>query len=74
MKVPDFVDQLNFGLVEVVYEWARGLPFAQITTLTDVQEGVIVRTIQRLDEMLRDVKDAARWVEFKFGASSTAVL
>ena len=52
--------QLNFGLVEVVYEWARGLPFAQITNLTDVQEGVIVRTIQRLDEMLRDVKDAAR--------------
>ena len=44
----------------MVYEWARGLPFAQITNLTDVQEGVIVRTIQRLDEMLRDVKDAAR--------------
>ena len=60
MKVPDFVDQLNFGLIEVVYEWARGMPFSQITTLTDVQEGVIVRTIQRLDETLRDVKDAAR--------------
>ena len=28
--------------------------------LTDVQEGLIVRTIQRLDEMIRDVKDAAR--------------
>ena len=28
--------------------------------LTEVQEGIIVRTIQRLDEMLRDVKDAAR--------------
>ena len=34
-------------LVEVVYEWARGMPFADITKLTDVQEGVIVRTIQR---------------------------
>jgi len=33
--------------VEVVYEWARGMPFADITKLTDVQEGVIVRAIQR---------------------------
>jgi len=58
--VGDYVDSFNFGLVEVVYEWARGMPFADITKLTDVQEGVIVRTIQRLDESLRDVKDAAR--------------
>ena len=56
----DFVEQFNFGLVEVVYEWARGKPFGEIVSLTDVQEGVIVRTIQRLDEALRDVKDAAR--------------
>ena len=58
--VGDYVDSFNFGLVEVVHEWARGMPFADITQLTDVQEGVIVRTIQRLDETLRDVKDAAR--------------
>ena len=58
--VGDFVESFNFGLVEVVYEWARGMPFSVITSLTDVQEGIIVRTIQRLDETLRDVKDAAR--------------
>ena len=56
----DFVEQFNFGLVEVVYEWSKGMPFSEITQLTDVQEGIIVRTIQRLDETLRDVKDAAR--------------
>ncbi|XP_072890914.1 superkiller complex protein 2 [Hemitrygon akajei] len=59
-SVEDFVDQLKFGLVEVVYEWARGLPFAEITTLTDVQEGIIVRCIQRLNETCRDVRNAAR--------------
>ena len=58
--VGDYVESFHFGLVEVVHEWARGMPFADITQLTDVQEGVIVRTIQRLDETLRDVKDAAR--------------
>jgi len=60
IPVGDYVESFNFGLVEVVYEWARGMPFSDITRLTDVQEGVIVRTIQRLDETLRDVKDAAR--------------
>lgn len=32
---------LRFGLTEVVYEWARGMTFKQITELTDVQEGKI---------------------------------
>ena len=56
----EFVDQFNFGLVQVAYEWARGKPFGEIVGLSDVQEGIVVRSIQRLDEALRDVKDAAR--------------
>ncbi|GCB72592.1 hypothetical protein scyTo_0002073 [Scyliorhinus torazame] len=59
-SIEDFVDQFKFGLVEVVYEWAKGLPFAEITRLTDVQEGIIVRCIQRLNETCRDVRNAAR--------------
>ncbi|XP_050775552.1 SKI2 subunit of superkiller complex protein isoform X2 [Gopherus flavomarginatus] len=59
-SVEDFVAQYNFGLVEVVYEWARGMPFAEIARLTEVQEGIIVRCIQRLDETCRDVRNAAR--------------
>jgi antiviral helicase SKI2 len=53
-------DKLNFGLVEVVYEWARNKPFAEIMLLTDIKEGIIVRCIQQLNETLCDVKDAAR--------------
>ena len=45
---------------QVVYEWARGVPFATICTLTDVEEGTIVRTITRLDETCREVRNAAR--------------
>ncbi|KDQ63053.1 hypothetical protein JAAARDRAFT_29053 [Jaapia argillacea MUCL 33604] len=51
---------LKFGLMEVVYEWAKGMPFEQITALTDVAEGTIVRVITRLDETCREVRDAAR--------------
>jgi len=56
----DFASKPRFGLMEVVYEWARGMSFKNITGLTDVLEGTIVRTINRLDETCREVKNAAR--------------
>lgn len=37
-------------------------PFAEIALLTDVQEGTVVRCIQRLDEVLKEVRQAARIV------------
>jgi antiviral helicase SKI2 len=56
----DFVSKPRFGMMEVVYEWARGMSFNRITDLTDVMEGTIVRVITRLDETCREVKNAAR--------------
>lgn len=35
-------------------------PFKDIMTLTDVQEGIIVRCIQQLSELLRSIKDGAK--------------
>jgi hypothetical protein len=48
---------------QVVYEWARGLPFKDICGITGVDEGLIVRTVTRLDETCREVRTAwsARW-------------
>jgi len=37
-------------------------PFYEIMELTDVQEGIIVRCIQQLNETLRDVKNAAHQI------------
>ncbi|EGG05735.1 uncharacterized protein MELLADRAFT_36552 [Melampsora larici-populina 98AG31] len=51
---------LNFGMVELVWHWAQGMPFAELVGLSDIQEGTIVRTMTRLDESCREVKDAAR--------------
>ncbi|KAI8368205.1 NUC185 domain-containing protein [Radiomyces spectabilis] len=62
VSVEDYVNGLQFGLVEVVYEWAHGLSFKHITDLTDVLEGSIVRCISRLDETCREVLGAARMV------------
>ncbi len=60
LNFDDFSTSLKTGLVEVVYEWARGMAFEKITDMTDVQEGTIVRVITRLDETCREVRDAAR--------------
>lgn len=70
----DFTSQPRFGLVEVVYEWARGMSFNRITDLTDVLEGTIVRVITRLDETCREVKNAARIIgdPFLFTKMETA--
>jgi len=57
----DYVkENINPGLLEVVYSWAKNMSFQDICTLTDVPEGSVVRTIVRLDETCRDFKKAAR--------------
>lgn len=57
----DYVTQtVNPALMGVVYEWARGTAFATICDSTDIEEGSIVRSITRLEETCREVRNAAR--------------
>lgn len=56
----DMKPSLNFGLSDVVYQWARGVPFREITEMTSTHEGSIVRCITRLDELCKDIRNAAR--------------
>jgi len=51
---------LNFGLMDVAYEWAKGASFAEICNMTPVLEGSLVRTFTQLDQAVRDVGKAAR--------------
>ncbi|PRT53928.1 Antiviral helicase SKI2 [Wickerhamiella sorbophila] len=55
-----FAEKGRFALMQAVYEWAKGMSFYEITQLTEVQEGTIVRVINRLDEVCRAVMSAAR--------------
>ena len=48
------------AMMEVVYQWARGVSFAQVLKMTDVFEGSIIRCIKRLEELLRQMADAAK--------------
>lgn len=53
-------NHINFSLAKVVYEWALQRDFLEICKLTEAQEGSIVKTIQRLEILLRDVRNAAK--------------
>ncbi|QPG73026.1 hypothetical protein FOA43_000330 [Brettanomyces nanus] len=57
-----FLENNRFGLVNTVYEWSRGQSFKDIMVNSndaDESEGTIVRVITFLDEICRQVKNAA---------------
>ncbi|KAL4131792.1 hypothetical protein QTP88_009048 [Uroleucon formosanum] len=53
---------LNFNLVKVLYLWAQEKPFSEIMEITDIQEGIIVRCIVQLNEILTIIKNAAKMI------------
>ncbi|EGV66332.1 Antiviral helicase ski2 [Yamadazyma tenuis] len=55
----EFTTRKRFALMNVVYEWARGMSFNEIMQSSSEAEGTIVRVITRLDEVCREVKNAA---------------
>ncbi|CDO92159.1 unnamed protein product [Kluyveromyces dobzhanskii CBS 2104] len=55
----EFLEKKRFALLNVIYEWARGLSFKEIMEMSVEAEGTIVRVISRLDEVCREVRNAA---------------
>ena len=45
-------DKINYDLIGVVYEWACGKSFEEISKLTDVKHGLVVNTIRRLVSLI----------------------
>ena len=57
----EWVDNnVNFSLIQVVYDWAVGLQFSHIMDITDIPEGTVVRIINRLSEVLKDFSNASK--------------
>lgn len=55
----EFLERKRFALMNVVYEWARGLSFKEIMEISPEAEGTVVRVITWLDEICREVKTAS---------------
>jgi len=55
-----YVDQFRPFLMDVVHEWCNGATFSKICEMTDIFEGGIIRCMRRLEELLRQMAQAAK--------------
>ena len=56
----EYVQGFKWQLMEVVHAWAHGKTFAEICKMTDVYEGSLIRLFRRLEELLRQMAQAAK--------------
>lgn len=55
-----YVSSFKPHLMDVVHAWASGAAFSQLCKMTDAFEGSIIRCIRRLEELLRQMCQAAK--------------
>ncbi|KAF9280461.1 ATP-dependent RNA helicase mtr4 [Mortierella alpina] len=58
----DYVQKFKPDVMAITYAWANGASFADIMKMTDAFEGSVVRTLRSLDELLRQMAEAAKSV------------
>ncbi|KAL6789800.1 nuclear exosomal RNA helicase [Trichoderma sp. SZMC 28012] len=56
----EYVQSLKWQLMETVYAWAQGKTFAEICKMANVYEGSFIRIFRRLEELLRQMAQAAK--------------
>lgn len=68
----DWARNLNCTFAHIAYRWATGIPFKNLMEKTTLQEGQIVRTMVRLEESLRKLKNVAHLIgDFALKATAT---
>ncbi|KAG9488264.1 exosome RNA helicase MTR4 [Eleutherodactylus coqui] len=73
-----YLSSFRPNLMDVVYTWTNGATFGQICKMTDVFEGSIIRCMRRLEELLRQMCQAAKAIgntelENKFAEGITKI-
>ncbi|KAK4475785.1 hypothetical protein MN116_001042 [Schistosoma mekongi] len=58
----NYVDSFKPHLMDLVDAWTRGASFASVCSMTDLFEGTIIRTLRLLEELLRQMVNAARTI------------
>ncbi|OTB03521.1 hypothetical protein M426DRAFT_60171 [Hypoxylon sp. CI-4A] len=56
----EYVSNLKWQLMETVYAWVNGKPFAEVCKMTEAYEGSLIRLFRRLEELLRQMAQAAK--------------
>jgi len=56
----DYLAKFKPSMMDVVYEWCKGASFCDLCKITDLFEGSIIRSMRRLEELLRQMVQAAK--------------
>jgi len=56
----EYVQKLNPGMMEAVFAWSKGAKFSDVQKLTDTFEGSTIRTLRRLEELVRQIANASK--------------
>ncbi|KAF5847045.1 hypothetical protein GGP41_003344 [Bipolaris sorokiniana] len=56
----EYLKSFKYELMEVVFAWSKGATFSEICKMTDVYEGSLIRLFRRLEELLRQIAQAAK--------------
>jgi ATP-dependent RNA helicase DOB1 len=78
LDAEEYVSSFNPGMMELVYAWVKGARFVDIAAMTKEFEGTVIRVIRRLEELTRQLADAAKAIgeealETKFKEASTKI-
>ncbi|KAL7531532.1 hypothetical protein ACHAXR_004100, partial [Thalassiosira sp. AJA248-18] len=56
----EFLEKFNPGLMEAVYAWCKGAKFIEVQKLTGTFEGSTIRSLRRLEELVRQLASASK--------------
>jgi len=56
----EFVEKFNPGMMEAVFAWCKGAKFVDVQKLTGSFEGTTIRTLRRLEELVRQLANASK--------------
>jgi ATP-dependent RNA helicase DOB1 len=60
MDETEYIEKFKPNLMDVVFAWSKGASFGQLCKMTDAFEGSIIRCMRRLEELLRQMCQAAK--------------
>jgi len=60
MDTEKYVDSFKTNLMDAVYAWASKKSFAEVLECSETYEGSIIRCMRRLEELLREMSNAAK--------------
>jgi len=62
VDVEKYVEGFRPTLMDVVYAWSKGAPFADVCKMTEMFEGSVIRAVRRLHELLTQLQMAGEAV------------